>query len=81
MLLVIELKLCSTMLALTVNIVLKGEGGGGGEEGRAPEGKNLLILQINMQVSIIFVKDCSHVSKATTEKSHFKSLAIRKPRE
>jgi hypothetical protein len=29
MLLVIELKLCSTMLAITVNIVLKGEGSGG----------------------------------------------------
>jgi hypothetical protein len=29
MLLVIELKLCSTMLAITVNIVLKGGGGGG----------------------------------------------------
>jgi hypothetical protein len=27
MLLVIELKLCTTMLAITVNIVLKGEGG------------------------------------------------------
>jgi hypothetical protein len=57
MLLVIELKLCSTMLVITVNIVLKGEGGGVVEEGRSPVGNNLLILQINMQVSIIFVKD------------------------
>jgi hypothetical protein len=29
-------------------------------EGRAPEGNNLLILQINMQDSIIFVKHCRY---------------------
>jgi hypothetical protein len=39
MLLVIKLKLCSTMLAITVNIALKGEG-----EERAPDGMNLLML-------------------------------------
>jgi hypothetical protein len=46
MLLVIELKLCSTMLAITVNIVLKGEVGGGGGGGGGGEKDELLRVTV-----------------------------------
>jgi hypothetical protein len=50
------------MLVITVDIDLKGVG-----EERPPDGINLLILYINMQALIYFVKDYSTYSREISE--------------